>query len=69
VRNESVNVSSSQLTVSSDIVAVKSGNDAVSMMGSIIMVGNRIFDIQEFGRGCIKVMENLMFFTNNDFIR
>lgn len=29
----------------------------------------KVFDVHEFARGCIKVMENLMFFTQNITIR
>jgi hypothetical protein len=29
----------------------------------------KVFDVNDFARGCIRAMENLMFFTKNNVIR
>lgn len=41
-----------------------------SELGQIITdQRGRIFDVQEFARGCITVMGTLMFFADHSFIR
>ena len=40
-----------------------------SNISSILTRRGKIFDIHEFARGCIKVLENLLFFTQNPTIR
>jgi len=55
-------------TQASSMVAAQ--DSARLPMGHVLLDGRgRVFDIHEFGRGCLTVLENLIVFTKSDLIR